>query len=174
MQWFFTNTKIGWLATLIIVAALCQGCHVTVYGAYVVRHAEKLSGDPDPGLTPNGMERAIALKKKLANANVKAVYSTNTKRTIATAKPLADHLGLPITIYSQLPALVSEIKANHGGQTVLIVGHSNTVPQIVQEFGADPPIPRIAPNDYDEFYVVLASSNGAAIFATATYGAPSP
>ncbi len=176
MQRFISDKKIGRLAAVVVVLWLCQGCRVTVHGAYLVRHAEKVTRNPDdldPALTPAGMERAIALKNKLANANIAAIYSTDYRRTMATAKPLADYLGLPITVYDQSSALVTKIKAEHGGETVLIVGHSNTVPQIVQEFGVGAPVPMIAPDDYDEFYVVLATSDGDAIFATATYGAPS-
>ena len=177
MKWLLMNRKMASLAALIMSTGMCQGCGSTLYGAFLVRHAEKATSDPsnpDPELTSAGVIRANALKNRLASANIKAIYSTCFKRTIATAKPLADHLGLPINIYHQHPALVAKIKAEHGTQTVLIVGHSNTVPLMVQAFGADPPIPSISEDDFDNLFIVLASSNGKAIFVHDTYGAASP
>ena len=71
--------------------------------------------------------------------------------------------------------LVAMIREEHKGQSVLIVGHSTTVPAIVQEFGADPPITIIPEDDYDNLFVVLAwYGDDEASVSHQTYGAPSP
>lgn len=121
---------------------------------YVVRHAEKdlTPNLPDPPLTPAGQQRALALRDSLMRRRpLSAIFSTATARTRATAEPLAQALSLPIQKYDarQLPALVARIQRDYVGEKVLIVGHSNTILETVQAFGAARPVPTIGDNEYD-------------------------
>ena len=100
----------------------------------VVRHAEKATdaGD-DPPLVGSGHARAAAIAAGLAGAPVVAVYSTDYARTRDTAAPTAAAHDLPVTPYdARQPAgaLAAMLRAAHAGGTVLVVGHSNTVPAI--------------------------------------------
>ncbi len=96
---------------------------------YLVRHAEKQKGD-NPGLTEAGHARAEALKDLLLDKGVTHIYSTNYKRTLETAKPLAAALGLDVNIYDghDLPTFSKQIHNLPGVH--LVVGHSNTTPQL--------------------------------------------
>lgn len=120
---------------------------------FVVRHAEKASDGDDPPLTEQGQARARALAVRLADAPLVAVYSTPYLRTQQTVQPTADAHGLAVTEYdpgSDLPALILE---RHGGASVLVAGHSNTVPAIVAGLGA--PEPGEIPHErYGDLYVV--------------------
>lgn len=121
---------------------------------YVVRHAEKdlTPNLPDPLLTPAGQQRALALRDSLLPRKpLGAIFSTATTRTRATAEPLAQALGLTIQNYDakQLSALVARIRRDYAGQQVLVVGHSNTILETVQAFGAARPVPTINDNEYD-------------------------
>lgn len=107
------------------------------YTLYIVRHAEKQDGDLDPALTPDGYQRALGLSQILQHTGVKAVYSTHYRRTTGTALPLARELDLPIQFYQadDEQALLEMLKEQ--GQTALVVGHSNTVPELVRALGGD-------------------------------------
>lgn len=123
---------------------------------YLVRHAEKDLGH-DPLLLPKGSERADRLREILKNTELAAVFSTNTKRTIATAQPTADDQDLQIQQYpaSLLPELAERIRTIWRGKSVLVVGHSNTTPALanllIQE---EDRFPRFSELDYTNLYVV--------------------
>ena len=100
------------------------------FNLYLVRHAEKQANIANPALTACGQQRAKQLATMLAKADIKAIYSTSYNRTMATAKPLALKNNLSIQHYDprSLSALAKQLRKNK--QNVLIVGHSNTTPQL--------------------------------------------
>lgn len=103
---------------------------------FVVRHAEKVDdGTRDPALSEAGVARAGALAERLAGENVSVIFTTDYERTRATARPLAEKLGLEITSYDPVDfsGLATRVREIDGA--VLIVGHSNTVIPIVQALG---------------------------------------
>lgn len=109
----------------------------------LVRHAEKAAeGGSDPALSPAGEARATALAAALADARIDAIVSTPFKRTLGTVAPVAAARGLaPETVpiaggmAAHLQAVVAAVKAKGAGKTVLVVGHSNTIPALVAAFG---------------------------------------
>jgi broad specificity phosphatase PhoE len=124
---------------------------------YVMRHLNTPAGERDPDLLPAGQQNADALAAWFpAGAQPAAIYVSDFKRTRQTAAPLAARLGLTPVVYdpADTPALVARIRA--GGGPVLIIGHSNTVPDIVAALGGTRPDPlthedfgdiwRVAPN----------------------------
>jgi broad specificity phosphatase PhoE len=119
---------------------------------YVIRHLERAPGD-DPSLTERGTERAQQLAEVLAGANIRAVFATATKRAQETGAPLARRLGLTVTTYNprDVDALAAAVKS--AGGPVLIVGHSNTVADLVARFGGDKPAP-LGEQDYGALFVV--------------------
>lgn len=148
----------------------------------VVRHAEKATDDPrDPSLSPAGQERARALAAVLADAGVSAVFTTELKRTWLTAEPAAQRANVtvqkrPLT-GDDIPAyardLAREILAQHAGKMVLVVGHSNTVPDIVKALSGDT-VAAIEDGEYDNFFVVTVPATGEGSVIKARYGAPRP
>ena len=98
----------------------------------LVRHAEKVSNSDDPGLTEEGKARATRLYEMLEMANVRAIYSTKTKRTMATVQVVSDMANVPVAIYEPSPDKdgTEQWIKNHTGETVLVSGHSNTIPNI--------------------------------------------
>lgn len=144
----------------------------------IVRHAEKAQDDPkDPSLSEVGKARAEALASALDSAGVAAVYSTQFKRTALTAEPLAKRLGLTVTqkpiagdaaVYAK--ELAREVLAKEKGKTVLVVGHSNTVPDLVQAFSGSTIAP-LTDADYDQIFVVVVPGSGPARLFKTRYGA---
>ncbi len=126
-----------------------------------VRHTEKaLEPADDPGLSPEGQKRAAELARQLVDADVvagiDAIYSTPYRRTLETAQPTADALGLEINRYdpSDNEAVLATILKTHKGKIILVVGHSNTVPTLIADLGASKNVPAIAEYEYDNIYVV--------------------
>lgn len=106
---------------------------------FLVRHAEtEPDGTRDPALSAEGVARAARLAEVLADAGLDVVYTTDYGRTRGTAGAIAGLLGLQPTIYN--PArLETFAKAllERGGR-ILVVGHSNTTPELVAELGGEP------------------------------------
>ena len=126
-----------------------------------VRHAEKaLIPVGDPGLSPEGQARAAELARQLVDADVvagiDAIYSTPYRRTVETAQPVADALGLPINQYApdDNEAVLAKILRNHKGKIILVVGHSDTLPTLIADLGASKKVPPIAELEYDNIYLI--------------------
>ena len=101
---------------------------------YLIRHAEKLRIDKterNPKLNEKGILRAEKWKEVLKNINLDKIYSTNYNRTIETANPTSKSQNIDITIYSPSNIDYKNFKEINKGKKVLIVGHSNTIPNFV-------------------------------------------
>ena len=143
----------------------------------VVRHAEKSTDDPeDPSLSEIGKQRAQALAAVLADSSVDAIYTTQLRRTRETAAPLAESLNLEVQVRpidggnsaTYADDLAAHIRATHEGQTVLVVGHSNTVPAIVKALSGVE-VPAIDETEFTRLYVVARDRAGAARVVASRY-----
>lgn len=141
------------LAVLLPFTAMAEPSMV-----YLVRHGEKAAGK-DPELTAQGQLRAQNIATTLQRAGIQAIFSTPTTRTLQTAQPLAQRLKLPVQQYAadSPKALVEKVKARRGA--VLVVGHSNTLSELVTLFGGAPGA-EIADDEYDRLYQLVNSANG--------------
>lgn len=162
------------LAAAVLLAAVPVSGQVTT--VLVVRHAEKMaSGGKDPHLSRAGRLRAQDLAHAAGASGVTAIYATNFLRTQETVAPLAAALGLtPIVMDAGLTEqLVEDIRNNRRGQTVLVCGHSNTVPDIVEGLSGVvvEPIPDAR---YDGLYVVTRNDNETGRATRVRYGKPTP
>jgi broad specificity phosphatase PhoE len=151
-------------------------CSRTVY---VVRHAERAAANDstakmmanDPPLSEAGKVRAIVLKDELDNKDVKHIYSTNTIRTISTVAPLSQAIKISIDTYSNIDSLVSVVKSNKGN--VLVVGHSNTVDDIVNKLcGQTKMAADLKDGEYDNLFIVKFKGKKST-FSRVKYGYPS-
>jgi broad specificity phosphatase PhoE len=149
---------------------------------YIVRHAEKeLVTDSanmmsnDPSLSEAGKVRALALRDQLKNRHVKYIYSTNTKRTISTVTPLSQASGVKIQLYNtkdSLTEFIRQLQAVKKGN-VLIVGHSNTVDDIVNQLCNAIRVPGdLSDSQYDNIFIVTCKGNKIS-FERSKYGYPS-
>lgn len=144
-----------------------------------VRHAEK-TAEPadDPLLSLAGQQRAVELARQLVDADVvagiDAVYATPYRRTVDTAQPLADALGLPITSYdaADTETIMEQIVRKHKGKIVLVVGHSNTLPALIGNMGASKKVPVIDEHEYDNIYIVSIPWFGKTKTIRLRYGEP--
>lgn len=127
----------------------------------LVRHAERApsAGNDDPPLSDAGRARAQRLAAMLAKSEVRTVFTTRFRRTKETAQPLADLLHLTPLEESDAVQLVAKLRT-HLDETVLVVGHSDTVPDVIKAFGGPPPA--IGDDDFDDLFV-LTPATGALV-----------
>ena len=141
-------------AALLISACSLSAPEPTTDAVFLVRHAEKTTEKTDPALTSEGQARAMALADRLESEGITHIHSSDTKRTRDTAAPLAARLDLEVQIYDarNLPAIADKLKATPGRH--LVVGHSNTTPQLTELLGGDGGSPIVEATEYDRLYVV--------------------
>lgn len=120
---------------VLLLCLFMASCKTTSY--YVVRHAEKEAATSanmmttDVPLSAAGSERALALRELLKDKGIQTIYSTPTNRTTATARPLSAATGVAIQLYDAKDARFMQQLKQHRGAPVLVVGHSNTVDDVV-------------------------------------------
>lgn len=158
----------GWTA---ITASSCyttqtvtsEGPQLPPTTIILVRHAEKDFGD-DPNLTPVGHARAQRLAKTLKNVRLDAIYSTDTRRTLQTADPVASQKQIKVKLYEMhnLEPLAEEIMEKHTGETILVVGHSNTTPALASLLDKQTDYPRFSELDYENLWILSIPQNGIA------------
>lgn len=147
----------------------------------LVRHGEKAAvPGNDPPLSAAGEARSLALLETVRRAGVQVVVTTQLQRTRLTAAPTARELGLTREevpaggdVAAHARAVADHVLARHAGKTVLVVGHSNTLPSIIAALGAGP-MPTIDERVYDDYFVVLRPAAGPARLVHARYGAARP
>ena len=118
----------------------------------LVRHGERDTTGPDTPLNAAGRQRAERIAAKLSETRIDAVYATTLQRTQQTVAPtaVAHHLQIKVHDANDTKGLVELLKKERG--TVLVAGHSDTLPEIAKAFGCD--IGPIAADDFDGLFVV--------------------
>lgn len=146
------------ILTFACLLVLLVSCNRNTF--YIVRHAEKATAAPnmssDVPLSEAGEQRAIALKNTLAKEKIKSIFSTQTIRTTSTAKPLAELKGITIQIYSPrdtVDRFISRVKNIKKG-SVLIVGHSNTVDDLVNKMMGQTLLTDLPETEFDNLFIV--------------------
>ena len=144
---------------------------------YLVRHAEKAeSTDRDgplgPPLNEAGRARAAVLVEVLAAEEITHIFSTDYRRTQETAHPLAENLGLKVESYDPraLEEFARRLRKLPGRHVV--VGHSNTTPQLAGFLGGNPGKPIDEAREFDRLYIVIIGDAGSAITLPLRYGNP--
>ena len=159
------------LIVLALPVLLLTACGHTYY---VVRHAEKAVQEPnmssDVPLSDAGKQRAEDLKQWLENKKIAYVYSTPTIRTTTTAKPTADYFKVPVQNYGPRPDSAFIVKLKGLKKNTLIVGHSNTVDDIVNGLTGAKSVPNdLAETDYNYLFMVKIKGKKAS-FKRYNYG----
>lgn len=143
----------------------------------VVRHGEKAADDArDPSLSSAGAARAQVLASRLAGLPLAAAYATPFRRTQLSAAPAASAAGIEVTVRefaSRNPdedalALREQLLRDHRGEAVLVVGHSNTVPAIVEALSGSEAEP-MPETEFDRLSVVRLRADGSAVLSVQRY-----
>lgn len=167
------------LAVVVLVASLAVVylwwyCPQTT--VMVLRHAEKMdTGQPDDlvPLSSTGDTRAQTFAQVAGRAGVTRIYVTEKLRTQQTAQPLATALGITSTPINKanLDDLITDVRASKNrGRVIVIIGHSDTVPQIVDRLGGG--TVTVGETEFDNLFVLTVPRWGTTRLIQATYGAP--
>ena len=147
------------IALLLALLPATAFAQPAAHPVYVMRHLNTPAGEPDPDLLPEGRAAAIALADLIETDRFEsrrpvAIYVSDYKRTRQTAAPVAARLALNLTVYDprDTAGLLARVRAEPG--PVLIVGHSNTVPDIIAALGGTRPAPLVH-EDFGDLWVVL-------------------
>lgn len=151
----------------IMLAAVLFSCRPSLTAATIilVRHAERSSAmSSDVPLSAAGEERAKALAQMLRDAGIEHIFVTQLRRTQQTAAPLAAQLHLkPVVIAEQdTDALLRRLRALGENETALVVGHSETVPLIVEQLSGEKMAP-MGDGEYDRLIVLVTGKSQAAV-----------
>lgn len=141
-----------WAVILVATLAISLAAQAQTFTRiFVVRHADRQVTDD---LNALGVVRADELKRVLLQTGIDSVYSTNFVRTKKTVQPLATAEGLPVIIYDDIPLLLKRI-LKYKNKTLLVAGHSNTVPQIIKSCGCLPPFLNIPDTQFDNLFLLI-------------------
>ena len=137
------------LVSIFIAASIAWAEPIVV----IVRHAEKIDNSEDADLSPRGREHAEHLVRVLQDAHISAIFTSERKRTQETAAPVAKSLGLTPTVVSakDYGALVSKVRQVR--DAALVVGHGNTIPEIIKALGVETQV-KIPDDDYSDLFVI--------------------
>lgn len=164
---FLAPFWVMWLLFFVLLAAAFVSYRsATTTTIVFVRHAEKVMGTiEDPPLAPEGVRRAERLAQmfgevKAANG-LDAIYVSDTKRSQQTAGPLLARLGIAPVTYpaADVDGTVRKVLREHRGGRALVVGHSDTIPAMIQKLTGQT-VPAIPEEEYDDVYVVTVPSFG--------------
>ena len=151
---------------------------------FLIRHAER-EQEPrqDPPLSKDGVARSQALARLLGSAGIRAILTSQYTRTKQTAEPLATKLGLtvaaftlkispsnPRQIAAESTAEVTNKILERSGESVLVVGHSNSIPDVIKMLGGDV-VPAIDERKFDDLFIVTVYAKGKAKVVQLKYGA---
>jgi broad specificity phosphatase PhoE len=167
------------IAAFAVLAAVQSASAQAPTVVLVVRHAERAPGSGDPPISDAGRERAAALAEVGKLTGVSAIVTTQLQRTRQTAAPLAEALKItPVVVPTQsdLAKHASEVAAavrQQAGKTILVVGHSNTVPAIVAALGG-PKLPDLCEPEYDSLITLILDAGGGVRIVRSRFGAPTP
>jgi 2,3-bisphosphoglycerate-dependent phosphoglycerate mutase len=152
------------LVTLLLVAVLVVQAQSDITTIILVRHAERAEdGSRNPDISEAGKVRAQALANLFSQTKIDVIYSTAFKRTQNTVAPLAGLKMLAVQDYDPTsPWWVDEMLVKHKGQTVFCVGHSNTVPAMINQLTGKEEYKNFADSDYGNVVIVSLREKGSA------------
>jgi broad specificity phosphatase PhoE len=153
------------LLPLAVIVALAAAPTARAQEAiYIVRHAERLDQSSDSALSTEGIGRADRLRDMLRSAGVTHIFTTNLRRTIETAKPLADALGVAPQALTgaDMRPLAARLAALKPHDRALVVGHSNTVPALLRALNVIAPV-TIADAEFDNLFIVVPQKDAAPV-----------
>jgi broad specificity phosphatase PhoE len=156
------------LTVLISHAAVTAQTNEALTTFILVRHAEKASQnamtkDSDPKLSEEGLKRADHLAELFSMTSISAVYSTPYERTRSTVAPLAKAKSLEVQSYEPgKNEAIDKIWNENLGKTVVICGHSNTIPKIANYLSGTNDFKDFSDSDYGNIIIVTILQKGKA------------
>lgn len=159
LKYFF---KILLFSGFLSIFNSCQPRQEKSTSLILIRHAEKIiSSSDNPDLSSKGRQRAANLVDLFEAVSIDAIYATPYLRTVNTAKPLATARQLEILNYQahDLKGFAKKLLKNHREETIVVIGHSNTTPQLINALTGSQH-PDLSELEYDWVYFVEVNTLG--------------
>ncbi|ALS99335.1 SixA phosphatase family protein [Lacimicrobium alkaliphilum] len=138
------------LLTLLLLS-LTQPLWAAEYNLYLLRHAEKQDdGSKDPSLTDDGRQQGLRLARLLQHGDIQRIYSTDYRRTRETVAALSELTGIDVQVYDPSDLNTFARALQQRGENAVIVGHSNTTPQLIGILGGE--AKAMSESDYGDLY----------------------
>lgn len=152
-------TSRWWPPAYVIVVLLCAGLTAQAFAQepiYIIRHAEKELSGTDPALTETGRKRAAAWAEMFRPSELNIILTSDAKRTRETGGIIARSLGIPHKEFpiEDVAGLIDLIEFDHEQDNVLIVGHTETIPQILSNLGSFEDV-EIGQSDFANLFVLV-------------------
>jgi broad specificity phosphatase PhoE len=159
-------------ATILLAVGVCAAppSAAAQQVIFLMRHAEQ-SADPDePVLTEAGHRRAAGLVARLKDAGIDVIYTSDAKRTVETATPIARALGITPKVMPRraIESLINEVRMRHPRERVLIVNHALNLPALLKALG-HPGEVRVALDDYEPIFMVIPRPDGPPVVVLLRY-----
>ena len=173
-----TKRRFPWVVALAAALVACAGTsnrpEPLTTTVVILRHAEKALDGDDPGLTEAGRMRAESIAQRFCQDGLRAAHATQYQRTQQTAEPCARTAGQTVQVTTlskdfeaDAQTLRAGILASPGGK-VLVIGHSNTVPILIQALTGQTVAP-IGEQEYDRWFEVTLDADGRGILSETRY-----
>ncbi|HEX8576481.1 MAG TPA: phosphoglycerate mutase family protein [Flavobacterium sp.] len=143
------------LVFMVVQNCLAQGKTIL----YLIRHAEKADQSTDPELSPAGIARAAKWTAYFEKTPIDKFYSTNYKRTQQTCTPIAASKKKEVQVYKPEELGLQKLIGDHPGKTIVIVGHSNSIPKHINQLLGNATYETIPDSEFGRLYIVT-SNNG--------------
>src|SRR5918911_717058 len=141
----------------------------------IIRHGERDDSnpaDPDPHLNKAGKARAQTLIHVLGKSGTMAIYTSHFIRTKETAQPLAMHLNLSPIQMDEASNIRDDILSKQVGKTVLVIGHTDSIPDLIEQLGGESHF-KVEDKDFDALFVVTVFNSNRVNVTELRYGSPS-
>lgn len=126
---------------------------------YFIRHAEKADSSPNPELSEEGIKRSVRWTKLFEKTPIDVFYTTLTRRTQLTTSTIATSKQKDMIFYDFSKFSLKETIEKHTGKTILIVGHSNTIPQQINTFLGEEVYQQIDENEFGNLYTITINGD---------------
>ncbi len=170
------SAKKNWLWIAVLVFTLFTAKEVSAQKdsltkVFIIRHAEKADdGSKDPSLSVNGKNRAAAFAKTMSKTRINKIYSTPYKRTRETVDALSVQSGVPVEKYNPMDLDgIKVLVGNNKGKTLVLVGHSNTIPPILNLFSQSSQYKDIPENEFDNIWILFLKGSQLVDLVQLTY-----
>jgi broad specificity phosphatase PhoE len=144
------------LLLLVFQQTIAQSKTTTIY---FIRHAEKADSSPNPELSEDGIKRAVRWTKFFEKTPIDVFYTTLTRRTQLTTSTIATSKQKDMIFYDFSKFSLKETIEKHTGKTILIVGHSNTIPQQINTFLGEEVYQQIDENEFGNLYTITINGD---------------
>ena len=168
----FVHDTLVIVDTVTLIETVFQTIPDTATTFILLRHAETMGSGSNPVLSDIGQARAEDLNRILENVDIDAVYSTNFNRTLQTVAFVAASNQLTAIIYDPFApdALVAGVLDTYPKGVVMVVGHSNTIPALLNAMAGSNTYMDLPEGEYDNLFVVHVSAIGEATVIHMKYG----